>query len=132
MVFLGPPGAAKTTFARVVGEGHFGLGRIERPDVLEVTGEDIVVGYVSRTAARMKEVCEETSGGVPFIDEAYHLVPTTEGHPFGKDAINTLPKYALANVLEPFRACRRSSPGRFQTCVARAHSRVCVLPWGHG
>ena len=69
MVFLGPPGTAKTTFARVVGEVLFGLGKLARPDVTEVTGEDIVVGYVSQTAARMKEVCEEARGGVLFIDE---------------------------------------------------------------
>jgi type VII secretion ATPase EccA len=93
MVFLGPPGTAKTTFARVVGEVLFGLGKLARPDVTEVTEEDIVVGYVSQTAVRMKEVCEEARGGVLFIDEAYRLVPQTEGHSFGKDAINTLLKY---------------------------------------
>lgn len=93
MVFLGPPGTAKTTFARVVGEVLFGLGKIARPDVKEVTEEDIVVGYVSQTAAKMKEVCEEARGGVLFIDEAYRLVPKTEGHSFGVDAINTLLKY---------------------------------------
>jgi ATPase family associated with various cellular activities (AAA) len=42
---------------------------------------------------RMKEVCEEARGGVLFIDEAYRLVPKTEGHSFGVDAINTLLKY---------------------------------------
>lgn len=62
MVFLGPPDTAKTTFARVVGDVLFGLGKIARPDVKEVTEEDIVVGYVSQTAARMKEVCEEARG----------------------------------------------------------------------
>ena len=93
MVFLGPPGTAKTTFARVVGEVLFGLGKIARPNVKEVTEEDIVVGYVSQTAERMKQVCEEARGGVLFIDEAYRLVPETKGHSFGVDAINTLLKY---------------------------------------
>ena len=93
MVFLGPPGTAKTTFARVVGEVLFGLGKIARPSVKEVTEEDIVVGYVSQTAERMKQVCEEARGGVLFIDEAYRLVPETKGHSFGVDAINTLLKY---------------------------------------
>ena len=58
-----------------------------------MTEEDLVVGYVSQTAQRMKEVCEEALGGVLFIDEAYRLVPEHEGHSFGKDAINTLLKY---------------------------------------
>jgi hypothetical protein len=63
------------------------------PTVVEVTEEDLVVGYISQTAARMKEVCESALGGVLFIDEAYRLAPEHEGHSFGKDAINTLLKY---------------------------------------
>jgi type VII secretion ATPase EccA len=93
MVLEGPPGTAKTSFARIVAEILFGLGKIARSDVMEVTEEDLVVGYVSQTAQRMKDVCEEALGGVLFIDEAYRLVPETEGHSFGKDAINTLVKY---------------------------------------
>jgi type VII secretion ATPase EccA len=93
MALEGPPGTAKTSFARIVAEILFGLGKIARPEVMEVTEEDLVVGYVSQTAQRMKEVCEEALGGVLFIDEAYRLVPEHEGHSFGKDAINTLLKY---------------------------------------
>jgi len=93
MVLEGPPGTAKTTFARIVAEILFGLGKIARPDLVEVTEEDLVVGFVSQTAQRMKEVCEDALGGVLFIDEAYRLVPEHEGHSFGKDAINTLLKY---------------------------------------
>ena len=51
MVLEGPPGTAKTSFARIVAEILFGLGKIQRPDVMEVTEEDLVVGYVSQTAA---------------------------------------------------------------------------------
>ena len=93
MVLEGPPGTAKTSFARIAAEFLFGLGKIERPTMVEVTEEDLVVGYVSQTAARMKEVCESALGGVLFIDEAYRLAPETEGASFGKDAINTLLKY---------------------------------------
>jgi type VII secretion ATPase EccA len=93
MVLEGPPGTAKTSFARIAAEILFGLGKIERPTVIEVTEEDLVVGYVSQTAARMKEVCESALGGVLFVDEAYRLAPETEGASFGKDAINTLLKY---------------------------------------
>jgi MoxR-like ATPase len=57
MVLEGPPGTAKTSFARIAAEILFGLGKIQRPDVMEVTEEDLVVGYVSQTAQRMKEVC---------------------------------------------------------------------------
>ncbi|BBZ52171.1 hypothetical protein BST25_20300 [Mycobacterium heidelbergense] len=56
MVFLGAPGTAKRTFARVVGEVLFGLGTIARPDVTEVSAEDVVVGGLSRSAVAMKSV----------------------------------------------------------------------------
>lgn len=45
----------------------FGLAKIQRPEVMEVTDEDLVVGCVSQTAQRMKEVCEAALGGVLFI-----------------------------------------------------------------
>jgi type VII secretion ATPase EccA len=93
MVFQGPPGTAKTTIARVVAEVLFGLGKLESPEVKEVSEADIVVGYISQTATRMREVCEAALGGVLFIDEAYTLVPETEGHSFGKEAIDTLLKF---------------------------------------
>ena len=93
MVFEGPPGTAKTTFARIVAEILFGLGKTDNPKPVEVTEEDLVVGFVSQTAAKMKEVCERALGGVLFIDEAYRLAPETDGHSFGKDAINALLKY---------------------------------------
>lgn len=97
MVLLGPPGTAKTTFARVVAEILYGLGKITKPDVLEVSEQDLVVGYVSQTSARMKEICEQALGGVLFIDEAYQLAPEKEGHTFGTQAIDVLLKFMEDN-----------------------------------
>jgi hypothetical protein len=38
---------------------------------MEVTEEDLVVGYVSQTAQRMKEVCEEALGGALYRNHAH-------------------------------------------------------------
>ncbi|UNB93293.1 AAA family ATPase [Mycobacterium malmoense] len=92
MVFLGAPGTAKRTFARVIGEVLFGWGTIARPGITEVSANDIIMGDLSRSAARrMKDVCDEARGGVLFFDEAYRLDPDTEDHSScGVEAINTL------------------------------------------
>lgn len=121
MIFEGPPGTAKTTIARIVAEVLFGLGKLERPNVKEVSEADIVVGYISQTATRMREVCEEALGGVLFIDEAYTLVPETEGHSFGKEAIDTLLKFMedhrdkfvviAAGYVQPMRRFLRANEG---------------------
>ncbi|OIN82274.1 hypothetical protein BMG05_03115 [Mycobacterium malmoense] len=92
MVFLGAPGTAKRTFARVIGEVLFGWGTIARPGITEVSANDIIMSDLSRSAARrMKDVCDEARGGVLFFDEAYRLDPDTEDHSScGVEAINTL------------------------------------------
>ena len=57
MVLEGPPGTAKTSFARIVAEILFGLGKIQRPTSWRSPRRTSFVGYVSQTAQRMKEVC---------------------------------------------------------------------------
>lgn len=72
MVLEGPPGTAKTTFAHRR-RNPVQAGQNPAPGGQGGHREDIVVGYVSQTAERMKAVCEEALGGVLFIDEAYRL-----------------------------------------------------------
>ncbi|OIN82472.1 hypothetical protein BST29_22805 [Mycobacterium malmoense] len=93
MVFLGAPGTAKTTFARVISEVLFGLGTLTRPKVTEITPHDITRDDPSRSAARIKNACDNARGGVLFIDEAHQLPPNTENHTRGEDAITTLQTY---------------------------------------
>ncbi|BBZ49265.1 AAA family ATPase [Mycobacterium heidelbergense] len=93
MVFLGAPGTAKKTFARVITEVLFGIGTLTRPEVTEITAHDIVADDPSRSAARMKTVCDDARGGVLFLDEAHRLAPNTESPSFGGDVIAALQTY---------------------------------------
>jgi type VII secretion ATPase EccA len=93
IVLMGPPGTAKTTWARIFKDILFELGMIPEWKLTEVTEEDLVKGWVSQTAEQTRRVLDDALGGVLFIDEAYRLAPKTEGHSFGDQAINTLLKY---------------------------------------
>ncbi|WP_218162072.1 hypothetical protein [Mycobacterium malmoense] len=109
MVFLGAPGTAKKTFARVISEVLFGLGTLTRPDVTEVPAHDIIVGGdLLRSAARMKDVCDDARGGVLFLNYAHRLVPDTDDHFLGVDAITTL-----------------------QACMTAYHDELVVILAGH-
>ncbi|ORA66595.1 hypothetical protein BST25_23120, partial [Mycobacterium heidelbergense] len=93
MVFLGAPGTAKKTFARVIAEVLFGFGVITRPEVTEITAHDITRDDPSHSAARMKTVCDDARGGVLFLDEAHQLAPHTDNPSLGGDALTTLQTY---------------------------------------
>ncbi|QZA16201.1 AAA family ATPase [Mycobacterium malmoense] len=99
MVFLGAPGTAKKTFARIISEVLFGLGTLTRPHVTEVTAHDLIVeGDLLRSAAKMKDICGQARGGVLFLDEAHRLAPNTDNGPWGIEAI-----YALLTCMAAYR-----------------------------
>lgn len=89
----GPPGTGKTDWARIIKDILFELGLIDEDKFIEVAEEDLVKGFVSQTAEATRLKLEEAEGGVMFLDEAYRLVPKTEGHSFGLSAIDTMVDY---------------------------------------
>ncbi|MBQ9544774.1 MAG: AAA family ATPase, partial [Clostridia bacterium] len=89
MEFVGNPGTAKTTVARIVARFFREIGLLTRDEVIEVGRSDLVAKYVGNTAPKVREAFERAKGGVLFIDEAYSLLDEKEGL-FGDEAINTI------------------------------------------
>lgn len=89
MEFIGNPGTAKTTVARIVAGLLKEIGIITTGNFIEVGRADLVAQYVGQTAPMVKNVFQRAKGGVLFIDEAYSLLEEGRGG-FGDEAINMI------------------------------------------
>jgi stage V sporulation protein K len=92
LVFEGGAGTGKTTVARLFGRLYKSLGLLASDQVVEITREDLVSGYVGQTATKTNDVIDRALDGVLFLDEAYGLVrPGSQGD-FGPEAVVELLK----------------------------------------
>ena len=89
MEFVGNPGTAKTTVARIMAEIFRETGLFPGAKMVEVGRSSLIGKYVGHTAVKVREAFEQAKGGVLFIDEAYSLLDENEGS-FGDEAINTI------------------------------------------
>ena len=91
MVFIGNPGSAKTTIARLLSQAMAAHGLLATGQLVEVTRADLVARYIGQTAPRVQSVVERAIGGVLFIDEAYSLVQGASSD-YGYEAVAMLLK----------------------------------------
>jgi SpoVK/Ycf46/Vps4 family AAA+-type ATPase len=89
-VFLGNPGAGKTTVARLLSKIYKEMGLLEKGHLVEADRALLVAGYPGQTAIKTDEVIQKALGGFLFIDEAYTLARGADD--YGKEAIETLLK----------------------------------------
>ena len=89
MEFVGNPGTAKTTVARIVAGLLKEIGIITTGKFIEVGRANLVAQYVGQTAPMVQNVFQRAKGGVLFIDEAYSLLEERRGE-FGDEAINMI------------------------------------------
>ena len=92
LVFLGNPGTAKTTVARLLARLYHAIGVLPKGQLVEVDRSGLVAGFVGQTALKTQEVIQKAIGGVLFIDEAYALVNQNNGNDFGREAVEVLLK----------------------------------------
>lgn len=89
MCFMGAPGTAKTTVARLLARIFYENGIIKNNVFVECGRGDLVGRYIGQTALKVKKRFEQAEGGILFIDEAYSLVSGSKND-FGSEAISTI------------------------------------------
>lgn len=92
MAFLGNPGTAKTTVARIIGKMYKSIGLLSKGHFIEVSRSDLIAEYQGQTAIKVKRLINRAKGGVLFIDEAYSITENDKSDSYGKESLTELTK----------------------------------------
>lgn len=89
MEFVGNPGTAKTSVARMIAGILSELGLLSSKEMIEVGRANLISRYVGQTAEQVKDIFERAKGKLLFIDEAYSLLDQNENS-YGDEALSTI------------------------------------------
>lgn len=130
MAFLGNPGTAKTTVARIVGKMYKSLGLLSKGHFIEASRTDLIAEYQGQTAIKVRKLVNQAKGGVLFIDEAYSITENDKSDSYGKESLTELTKaledyrddlvVIVAGYSDLMKSFFKSNPGlksRFNTFI---------------
>lgn len=131
MAFLGNPGTAKTTVARIVGRMYKAIGLLSKGQFIEASRTDLIAEYQGQTAIKVKRLINRAKGGVLFIDEAYSITENNHSDSYGRESLTELTKAledyrddlvvivaGYANLMEQFFESNPGLKSRFNTFIA--------------
>ena len=103
MVFTGPAGVGKTKLAKVFGFVFQNSGILLKGELVVVSPKDMVGEYVGHTAVKAAGVLMKGLESVIFLDEAYQIMPCSEGKitdtkSFGPEAITEIVNFLDKNI----------------------------------
>ncbi len=131
MAFLGNPGTAKTTVARIVGRMYKAIGLLSKGQFIEASRTDLIAEYQGQTAIKVKRLINRAKGGVLFIDEAYSITENDHSDSYGRESLTELTKAledyrddlvvivaGYTNLMEQFFESNPGLKSRFNTFIA--------------